>query len=70
MMETRYTTEDLMQETLWPHPALAALVREIEEGGRVPTPTEALLINVIVRQQNVIVAVAREMAQHRADHAN
>jgi len=57
---TAYTTGEIAAETLQPHPALRAFVRQVEEGDYQPTPNEALLINVVVRQQHALTAMARE----------
>lgn len=57
---TDYTIEDVNEETLQAHPELRALVDRFEHEGEEPTPTEALLINVVVRQQNALYAVVRE----------
>lgn len=56
---TAYTTREIEEETLEPHPALRVFVRQVEEDGYQITPNEALLINVIVRQQHALTAMAR-----------
>lgn len=62
-MSTQYITfygaKDIEEETLEPHPALRVFVRQVEGEGYQPTPNEALLINVIVRQQHALTAMAR-----------
>ncbi len=55
--ETRYATEDIAEETLIPHPALREFVELVECLGHQLTDDEAMLVNVIVRQQNAIVAL-------------
>lgn len=68
--ETHYTTDDLTEETLEPYPALRALVGRIEARGGIVTTDEAILINVIARQQNALAALARDLVQHRPGRDN
>jgi len=58
-IQTHYTAEDITEETLEPFPELRALVAAIEGGTHRPTATEALLINVVVRQANAMYAQAQ-----------
>ncbi len=62
---TAYSTEAIEEETLEPHPALRAFVQQVEEGGYQPSPNEAMLINVVVRQQDALAAMAREFVALR-----
>jgi hypothetical protein len=62
---TRYTAEDITYETLEAHPELGPLVDAWEHHRAEPSATEALLINVIVRQANAMQALANVAVAYR-----
>jgi len=65
---TDYTAEDIAEETLMPHPALRRYVELIEAGELSPTICEAMLIDVIVRQQMALSAVVAQNVGYLLKH--
>ena len=63
----RYSTWDILDETLELSPALRAWVGEMEAlDGQAPTATEAMLVNALVRQQNRLVGLVQTLLAARS----
>lgn len=58
------TVDDLNVETLIAHPDLEPFVWSVENGFHQPTLSEAMLVDVIVRQQDALVAVLAHLSAY------